>query len=173
MGFENENQQITILALPSSVLRCVLIFLEPRDLAACCMTCKALDAYARGSAKHILLSLTEKYNWITSTRDRSPVHSPSKKPTSSSGCGNIASRLGSKVVRIDENERDLIEQLDLLTRPRILIIGGNSEPHKVDSMDIEGRWRLWQPTLIGREVFFEVLSYRGFYLVFCGQCYPI
>ena len=59
--------------------------------------------------------------------------------------------------------------LQFLITKQILLIGGNSEPHRVDGYDVELKeWRNWCNTDIGREVFFEVLWYHGYIYVFCG-----
>jgi len=171
-------ERVAFTQLPSTVLRSILTYLQPRELAVCCMTSKFLITYAKGSARRyyhpssfpsfplvticvanylmtlerIISSLRESYDWIQCN----------------SGSGSDSVNGDERIIRIDENDC-LIAQLDLLVRPRILIVGGNLEPNKVDSFDVKSRqWRQWTPTLVGREVFFEVLWYRGLCLVFCG-----
>ena len=59
--------------------------------------------------------------------------------------------------------------LHMLISKQILLVGGNSEPRRVDGYDIElKKWRNWCNTDIVREVFFEVLWYHGYIYVFCG-----
>ena len=63
----------------------------------------------------------------------------------------------------------MLRALHAITSPQILLLGGNSEPHRVDAYDVMcNRWTELTETVIGREVFFEVLWLAGFVYVFCG-----
>ena len=56
----------------------------------------------------------------------------------------------------------MLRALHAITSPQILLLGGNSEPHRVDTYDVIcNRWTELAQTEIGREVFFEVLWYEN------------
>lgn len=59
--------------------------------------------------------------------------------------------------KAERNMSSNIYVLHMLTSPSILVVGGNSEPKRVDLYDvINNRWIQYNETHVGREVFFEV-----------------
>jgi hypothetical protein len=63
-----------------------------------------------------------------------------------------------------------LRMMHILTSPHIILIGGNLEPNKVRIIDVRNqhRWFSLADTIVGREIFFESLWYRGQVYVFCG-----
>ena len=164
-----------LLLLPDQVLRSVLSFLGPIELAyPCSVLCKRLRSEAEVAAVHIVQQLRERYRWIASVLDDVPRTMMEEYRASSDDymtgrTASAASSSSSKANNGGLNITNMKQLLHHLTGHFIILVGGNSENQRVDALDIHtNKWMELSPTAVGREVFFEVLWYEGFVYVFCG-----
>ena len=177
--------------LPEQILRYILTFFNARELSSKCVyVCKRFSIDSRRAAKTILDILSEKYRWVRLLmqerkqliddgyfiQDKTAVVNNIRENNS-----NARSRIFSSTVnslnnennydrkQIEKNIRNNIYILHILTSPSVISVGGNFEPKRVDSYDIEcNKWVELKETNVGREVFFEILWFQGFIYVFCG-----
>ena len=176
------EERSLIMLLPDQVLRSVLYFLGPIELAyPCSVTCKRLCCEAEQAALHIVQQLRERYHWVAGVLDDVPSAMMAEygassyaytsrgtalvERSTSSSSGSSPSNTSHVGLKIS-NMKQLLHQL---TGRFIILVGGNSESQRVDALDMTtNKWIELSSTAVGREVFFEVLWYEGFIYVFCG-----
>jgi Kelch motif len=127
--------------LPDQVLRYILSFLDGLALSTVCSrVSRRFRRQSTNAANMVIGILSEKYPWVScSLREAA------------------------------DRKFSAIQTLHILTSPQIILVGGNTEPRRVDSYDVRlRRWFDLADTNVGHEVFFEVLFLRGYVYVFCG-----
>ena len=144
-------------SIPDPLVRYILTFLSPRGLSlSCSLVSKRLCAECVNAAIVVVEQLSRQHTWVHglfSTINYEYV-------TGDTILTNL-SNYG--------NHPNMIHALHMMTSPQIMLVGGNSEPRRVDSYDVFcNRWNELSETLVVREVFFEVLCHAGFIYVFCG-----
>ena len=151
---QNKRPYRPFTTVPDSIIRAVLAFLSPRGICLSCMTVsKRFCAESTNASIVIVEQLCRQYAWVHTL------------------CSTVTYHLVT-VEHLFENRigtTNMLRALHAITSPQILLLGGNTEPHRVDTYDIVcNRWTELAETEVGREVFFEVLWLAGFVYVFCG-----
>jgi hypothetical protein len=144
-------------SLPDPLVRYILTFLAPRHMSlSCTLVSKRFCAECTNAAITVVDQLSRQHAWVQTLI--STIHyeftAGDVAPTNLPQHGN---------------NPNMVHVLHIITSPQIVLVGGNSEPRRVDSYDVLcNRWNELAETEVVREVFFEVLCHDGFVYVFCG-----
>ena len=127
--------------VPDSIIRAVLSFLSPRGICLSCTTVsKRFCAESTNTSIVIIEQWCREYAWVHTLFSTITYHIVTTEHL------------------FENRTTNMLRALHAITSPQILLLGGNSEPHRVDTYDVIcNRWTELAQTEIGREVFFEVL----------------
>ena len=138
--------------MPDHVLTYLLSFLTPRSAClSCCLVSKRFKCAASNMAVTVIDKLSRHHAWV---RDLFADADDVALNTDGSSTSSFSI---------------FLRALHIITSPHVMLVGGNTEPRRVDSYDVVcNRWAELAETVVVREVFFEVLWHAGFCYVFCG-----